>query len=59
MLVLGAPVLAWHVALGSANEMWANFPQAEWKFSQLFAALVPQVLLLLSSCKRAVVDLGA
>ena len=59
MPVLGASVLASCVALRSACEVWANFPQVEEKFSQLLAALVPQVLLLLPSTKRAVTDLGA
>lgn len=59
MPVLGASVLAWYVALGSAYEVWANFPQGEPQFSQLLAALVPQVLLLLPSTGRAVMDLGA
>lgn len=47
------------MALGGAYEVWAKFPQMEKEFLPLFSALVPQVLLLLPSTERAVMDLRA
>lgn len=47
------------MALAGTYEVWTNFPQVEQKFLQLFAALVPQVLLLLPFTERAVMDLRA
>lgn len=56
MQVLWASVLKYLVALGGAYEVWA---QVEQRFLHLFAALVPQVLLLLPSTEGAVMDLRA
>lgn len=47
------------MALEGAYEVWANIPQVEQEFLQLFAALVLEVLLLLPSTERAVMDLRA